>query len=183
MTDPRSTHDRRTAALLVELEKELESDRGDAESIRASVAHGAKALGATAASIFLLSPDGKALHGALVGWDWTRTSFEVPLAEWPNVRRCVDTNAPVHFTAAEAEGPEEGWFEQRGIGATTCAPMTFEGRVLGVLFFDYAPRAEPEIDLDVAKRVADQCALLVRRAEDALTSGAAPSSGPSARDR
>lgn len=183
MTEPRTVHDRRMDALLFELEKDLESDRGEPAAIRASVAHGATALGATAASIFLLGPDGEALHGALLGWDWTRTSFDVLLVEWPNVRRCVVANAPVHFTAVEAEGAEEGWFEQRGIGATTCAPMTFAGRVLGVLFFDYAARMEPENDLEVARRVADQCALLVRRAEDRITSGAAPSSAPSAPDR
>lgn len=183
MTDPQPARTRKMADLLVELAKDLESEEGEASAIRASVAHGIAALGATSASIFLLGEDGRTLHGALSGWDWTRTSFDVPLAEWPNVRRSVEADEVAHFTAADAEGSEQGWFERRGIHATTCTPMTAGGRVLGVVFFDYSANARPELDLELAKRVADQCARLVLRAEARVTFGGSPSSAPSAPDR
>jgi hypothetical protein len=158
-------HERRIADLFVVLASDMTTDGHEAATIRACVAHASKALGAHAASIFLLSPDAKKLHGALVGWDWTRTSFAADLAEWPNVQQAVDTNHVRFFTGVEARRAELGWFERRGIAAAVCAPMAVEGKVLGVLFFDYAS-VDPDsaLDLSLAKTVADQCALLVSRA-------------------
>ena len=41
------------------------------------------------------------------------------------------------------------------------APMAADGRVVGVLFFDYSSTSQAQVDLTLAKTVADQCALLV----------------------
>lgn len=157
-------HEGRMADLFLLLARDMTAERDEAATIRSAVQHAKDALGATAASIFLIGPDGRQLHGALVGWDWTRTSFVADLEQWPNVARAISRNEPCHFTSASAAGAEEGWFERRGIQAAVCAPMAVDGRVVGVLFFDYAIATEPAVDLALAKTVADQCALLVERA-------------------
>ncbi len=164
----RQMHERKMGELFLALAKDMSGGRDEAASIRASVTHASAALGADAASIFLLSPDGKRLHGALVGWDWTRTSFVADVESWPNVARAIAANETVYMTAENAHFAEEAWFERRGIKAAICAPMAADGRVLGVLFFDYAAPSTPRIDLRLAKDVADQCALLVERAARTL---------------
>jgi GAF domain-containing protein len=136
----------------------------EATTIRSVVAQASSALGAKAASIFLLSPDRRRLQGALVGWDWTRTSFVADIDDWPNVRRAIVTNATCHFTAVEAKRGEQGWFEQRGIATAVCAPMTANGRVLGVLFFDFDGATKHDLDIGMAKLAADYCAVLLEHA-------------------
>ncbi|HEY8078751.1 MAG TPA: GAF domain-containing protein [Labilithrix sp.] len=160
----REVHDQRIGELFVALANDMTSERDETASIRASVAHASQALGADAASIFLLSPDGKLLHGALVGWDWTRTSFVAELESWPDVKHAVGRNEAVYMTAATARLAEQDWFERRGIEAAICAPMAVQGRVLGVLFFDYGAALASHADLGLAKSIADQCAKLVDRA-------------------
>lgn len=140
----------------------MSSEHDEANTIRSLVAQASAALGANSASIFLLSRDRKRLRGALVGWDWTRTSFAAHIDEWPNVRRAIQRNAACCFTAADAERGERGWFERYGIASSICAPMTVDGHVLGVLFFDYENTARPNVDIRAAKRVADRCAMLAR---------------------
>jgi len=159
----KEVHDERMAELFLLLARDMSVERDELATIRSAVAHAKEALGASAASIFLLSADGKSLHGALVGWDWTRSSFVTGLDQWPNVARAIAANRACHLAAEQAEGAEEGWFEQRGIQAATCAPMAADGRVVGVLFFDYTHASQPAVDLTLAKSVADQCALLVER--------------------
>ena len=174
-------HERRVGELFVALANDMSAERDEAATIRSSVVHAATALGADAASIFLLSPDGKYLHGALVGWDWTRTSFGAELGSWPAVQQAIAANRCALLTAATARLAEGGWFERRGITSAICAPMAAHGRVLGVLFFDYVSVVEPQVDLDVAKQIADQCALLVERtAARTRTSGAFTSAPPGA---
>jgi len=160
----RQIHDQRIGELFVVLANDLSADGDDAASVRLSVSHAAKALGATAASIFLLSPDGGRLQGALVGWDWTRTSFDAELDRWPTIQEAVIGNRPIYVTANTAKLDEREWFERRGIRAAICAPMAVDGRVVGVLFFDYASSKGSDVDVALAKSIADRCALLVERA-------------------
>ena len=157
-------HERRIGELFVALANDMAAERDESGSIRASVSHASEALAADAASIFLLSPDGKRLHGALVGWDWTRTSFVAEVEHWPNVAGAIAANEAVYVTAETAKLAEEVWFERRGITAAICAPMAVDGRVLGIVFFDYATSKPAKVDLALAKEIADQCALLVQRA-------------------
>ncbi len=162
----REVHERRIGELFIALANDMVAERDESGTIRASVAHASAALGADAASIFLLSPDAKRLHGALIGWDWTRTSFVAEVEHWPNVERAIAANEPVYLTADTARAAEEVWFERRGINAAICAPMAAHGRVLGILFFDYGTSKAPKVDLPLAKDIADQCALLVERAAE-----------------
>lgn len=157
-------HAQRMGELFLALAKDMSGERDEAASIRASVLHASEALEADAASIFLLSPDARRLHGALLGWDWTRTSFVAEVEHWPNVQRALAANETIYLTLATAQLSEEAWFERRGIKAAICAPMAAHGRVLGVLFFDYTSQEAPKMDLALAKDIADQCALLVERA-------------------
>ncbi len=159
-------HERRIGELFVALANDMAAERDESGSIRASVSHASQVLGADTASIFLLSPDAKRLHGALIGWDWTRTSFVVEVEHWPNVERAITSNEPMYMTATSARAAEEVWFERRGIKAAICAPMAAHGRVLGVLFFDYTASNAVKVDLALAKDIADQCALLVERAAE-----------------
>jgi len=177
-------NEQRIAQLFVVLATDLARERDGEEGLRASVARASDALDADAASIFLLSPDAKRLHGALVGWDWTRTSFVAEIEHWPNVARAIHANEPVYVTEPTALLAEQDWFERRGIEAAICAPMAAGGRVLGVLFFDYMQKgswptrralrdsAPARADLALAKGVADRCALHVRSAAAAVTKSA-----------
>lgn len=165
----KEVHDERMAELFLLLARDMSAERDEVANIRSAVAHAKEALGASAASIFLLGPDGKSLHGAIVGWDWTRSSFVADLEQWPNVARAIAGNEACHFTAGHAERAEEGWFERRGIKAATCAPMAANGGVVGVLFFDYTSPSQAQVDLALAKTVADQCALLVESERARIT--------------
>ena len=159
----REVHEQRIGELFVALANDMSAERDETASIRSSVAHASDALGADAASIFLLSPDGARLHGALVGWDWTPTSFIAELESWPTVRRAIAGNEASFMTASTARLTEEAWFERRGIKAAICAPVSARGHIVGVIFFDYFAAPE-DVDLALAKSIADQCALLVERA-------------------
>jgi hypothetical protein len=160
----RQIHERRLGELFATLASDMSGDRDETASIRSSVRRASVALAADDASIFLLSPDLKHLQGALVGWDWTRTSFVAEVERWPSVARAIAANEVGYVTAASARLAEEVWFERRGIRASICAPMSAHGRVVGVLFFDYRAPKPGEVDLVLAKDIADQCALLVERA-------------------
>jgi hypothetical protein len=157
-------HERRTANLFVLLAEDIASARDAPGTIRNALRHAVEALDADDASIFLLSADGHRLDGALVGWDWTRTSFAVELEKWPTVQSAIEWQAAVYFCRERAQKAERGWFERRGIAATVCAPMSSSGRVVGVIFFDFveAP-CESNVDLGLAKGVADQCAVVLSR--------------------
>jgi hypothetical protein len=176
-----AVHEHRIAELFVALASDMTAERDESESIRSSVMRASEALGADAASIFLLSADGTRLCGALVGWDWTRTSFVAEVEHWPNVARAIARNEAVYVTAESAQLAEEVWFERRGIKGTVCAPMMAHGRVLGVLFFDYVTPKPAQVDVRVAMEIAAQCALLVARAEQRGAAGEGVAHGPASR--
>ncbi len=159
-------HEHDVSELFAALAGAITAEREEVAAIRANVMRAATALSADAASIFLLDPNRRQLHGALVGWDWTRTSFVAELERWPNVGEAVVGNQTRYITGASAASAEAEWFEQRGIAASICVPMSGEEGVLGVLFFDFdrLPTPASHLDLRLAKTVADECARLVRRA-------------------
>ena len=159
-------HEHQVGELFAALAGAITAEREEVAAIRANVDRAVDALGADAASIFLLGPDRRRLHGALVGWDWTRTSFVAELERWPNVREAVVADRTSYVTSTSAASAEAEWFERRGIAASICAPMTGEEGVIGVMFFDFdsSPKPASRLDLRLAKTVADECARLVRRA-------------------
>lgn len=156
-------HEQRVAKLFRALANELVDPRDGESNVRSTVEQGRTALGADAASIFLTSADGLRLHGALVGWDWTRTSFASDIERWPNVREAIRANVASYVTAQTAAAAEREWFERRGIRSTICAPIAVDGRMLGVLFFDYITAASSPMDIALAKAIADRCAIFIER--------------------
>lgn len=110
-----------------------------------------EAVEANAASFFLLDPGTSSLRGVASEWDWTRSSFDVELTEWPTTSLCLADGKIRTLTRASATGAERGWFEPRGIESAVCVPLCDRGRPLGVLFFDFD---------DASARDADDLALL-----------------------
>lgn len=122
-----------------------------------------EAVGASAASLFLVDPAEDALRGLVSEWDWTRTSFPSALGDWPTVRDSLVDGRHRWISATDARGGEAGWFEERGIQGTLCVPMRAgrtSPRPLGVLFFDFESRhvelgrAEKAVLRDVGRRCA-----------------------------
>jgi len=159
-----SVREHRISEIFASLAGAITAPHKEIAAIRANVARVVEAIHADAASIFLLD-DRRRLHGALVGWDWTRTSFVASLDRWPNVSKAIADDVTCYLTAASATDAEAEWFERRNIAASICAPMTDDEGVLGVMFFDFerAPAAGSQLDHKLAKAVADDCARLVRR--------------------
>jgi len=157
--------ERRRAELFVDLVGELLPSLDERAAVRSVVTQMQHALGATASSIFRLTPDGATLQGAIGEWDWTRTSFEVPSREWPTVVAAM-TNGRAHYlTAADARLGEVGWFERRGVAAALCIPLTTAEQPVGVLFFDFDSVRVPEPGtIEFAENVASHCAAALVRA-------------------
>ena len=114
-----------------------------------------EAVGASAASLFLLDESGRFLTGLPGEWDWTRTSFASEVDRWPSVARALASGTPVVIDADDARGAESDWFEGRGIQRAMCLPLRRGGESSGVLFVDF------DLDADVAPLVEADIALLV----------------------
>jgi hypothetical protein len=124
-------------------------------------------VGAVAVSLFLFDPDTGDLSGVVAGgWDWTRSSFPSRLSDWPTVDDALKTRRIRIVTREVASGPEEGWFETRGIIGSVCVPLVDEGRRMGVLFFDFDAQSGRAEDADAAflADVGDRCARAIGRA-------------------
>jgi hypothetical protein len=157
--------DGRRAELFVKLVGDLLPSLDDRAAVRSVVTQTQFALGSSASSIFRITPDGSTLYGAIGEWDWTRTSFEVPLSEWPTVEAAVVKGHPQYLTAAEARLGERGWFEKRGIAAALCLPLHAAEHAVGVLFFDFDSSRIPEPgSVEFAENVAAHCAAALARA-------------------
>ena len=123
-------------------------------------------VGAAAVSLFLFDHDTGELRGAVAEWDWTRSSFPSHLSDWPTVDDALATRRIRIITPAVASGPEEGWFEARGILGAVCVPLVDDGRRMGVLFFDFDERSGRAEDADgiFLADVGDRCARAIGRA-------------------
>lgn len=123
---------------------------------------------AVSVSLFLFDHDTGELRGAVAEWDWTRTSFPAHLSDWPTVDDALATRRIRVITREVASGPEEGWFEARGILGSVCVPLVDEDRRMGVLFFDFDGRSRRAEDADTGflADVGDRCARAIGRATD-----------------
>ncbi|MFO0619270.1 MAG: GAF domain-containing protein [Polyangiaceae bacterium] len=175
----REVEERTRAELFFELLHDLTDASAPREAVSAVIARTQRALGAVAASLFLVEPSGTELTGAPGTWDWTRSSFQLSLEEWPSVQRALGHHESVFITASGASRVETGWFEMRGIGAALCIPLAAEGRDIGVLFFDFTDAAThlDRSTLLFAEAVAGECGRALSRALRSERSGA-----PSIRD-
>ena len=152
------------AELFVKLVGELLPTLDERAVVRSVVTQTQRALGASASSIFRVTPDGATLFGAIGEWDWTRTSFEVPITQWPTVHAAVTTGRAHYITARDAREAELGWFEERGIDAAFCVPLRAAEHVIGVLFFDFDAGHAPEAGaVAFAENVAAHCAVALER--------------------
>lgn len=123
-------------------------------------------VSAVAVSLFLFDEDTGELRGAVAEWDWTRTSFPAHVSDWPTVDDALSTHRIRVITREVASGPEEGWFEARGIIGAICVPLVDDDRRLGVLFFDFDGRSGRAEDADTTflADVGDRCARAIGRA-------------------
>lgn len=112
-----------------------ERNMKDSSVIRSRVRASQRALHADASSIFVV--DGPDLKGSIADWDWTRTSFDVPIVDWPTVAFTLQSGAPRYMTRDSAEGVEAGWFESHGIASSLCVPLRSDDVCVGVVFFDF----------------------------------------------
>ena len=155
---------RERAQLFTSLTSELLPSVEPRAAVRSVVTEAQRAVGARSSSIFILSDDKLVLHGGAHEWDWTRTSFDVPLADWPTVAAALAAGRPRFITKADAVGAEGGWFESRGTTAALCVPLRADGKAIGVLFFDFDDaRRLPMASLDFADSIAAHCAAALSR--------------------
>jgi GAF domain-containing protein len=165
--------ERDRAALFATLVGELLPSMNPRHAVHSVVTQTAQALGAKTASLFLLGSghghEETTLRGAPGEWDWTRTSFEVPLHDWPAVEAAVRTGHATYLTATSARAAESGWFEAHGTVGALCVPLRSNGRAIGVLFFDFDTASPPAAaTVDFAEQVAAHCAAVLDRARGAL---------------
>ena len=155
--------ERERAKLFMALTAELLPSVDPLKAVRSVVTQAERALGARSSSVFVL--DGaKTLRGAAGEWDWTRTSFEVALADWPNAAETLASGRARFITKTGASGAEVGWFEARGIAASLCVPLRANGSSVGVLFFDFDDeRRLPMASLDFADAIGAHCAAALAR--------------------
>jgi len=96
-----------------------------------------EAVGASSASLFLLDAAGTSLRGVVSEWDWTRTSFDAEIRNWPTVARCLEDGELRVIASGDATGSEHEWFDPRGIVSAVCVPVWDRERAHGVMFFDF----------------------------------------------
>jgi hypothetical protein len=157
--------ERDRAALFRALVGELLPSMNPREAVRSVVEQTARALGAKMSSLFLVGRDGTTLQGAPGEWDWTRTSFDVPLHEWPTIEAAITSGQAKYLTAAKARGAEAGWFEAQGTVGALCVPLRTNDKAIGVLFFDFESAQPPPIaTVDFTEHVASHCAAVLARA-------------------
>lgn len=157
--------DRGRAELFVKLVGELLPAVDARAVVRSIVTRAQDAIGATSSSLFRVSVDGSTLSGAMGEWDWTRTSFAVPIGSWPTVEKSLATGRPLYIHARDAQKSELGWFETRGIVSALCVPLRVEDRSIGVIFFDFdVVRAPDASGVAFVENVAAHCAAALERA-------------------
>jgi len=157
--------DRVRAELFVRLVGELLPAIDARAVVRSIITRAQEAIGATSSSLFRVSPDGAMLYGATGEWDWTRTSFAVPVTTWPTVESALETGHSLYITARDAAQSEIGWFETRGIASALCVPLRVGERAIGVIFFDFdAPRIPDPAAVAFVENVAAHCAAALQRA-------------------
>jgi hypothetical protein len=124
-----------------------------------------EAAGASNASLFLLDAARTSLRGVVSEWDWTRTSFDAEVRNWPTVARCLEDGKVRVIARGDATSAERVWFEPRGIVAAVCVPLWDGLRAHGVIFFDFDDAGEgfDDDDLPLLADVGHRCARALTR--------------------
>lgn len=124
-----------------------------------------EAVRASSASLFLLDAAGTSLRGVVSEWDWTRTSFDAEIRNWPTVARCLEDGQVRVIAIGDATSTEREWFEPRGIVTAVCVPLWDGKRAHGVIFFDFGGTDErlDEDDIPLLADVGYRCARALAR--------------------
>jgi hypothetical protein len=124
-----------------------------------------EAVGASSASLFLLDAAGTSLRGVVSEWDWTRTSFDAEIRNWPTVARCLEDGQVRVIAIGDATSTEREWFEPRGIVTAVCVPLWDGKQAHGVIFFDFNGTDErvDEDDIPLLADVGYRCARALAR--------------------
>lgn len=160
---------RRDASLLLELSQTLASSL-DMQLILHTVSRLiAEVISFERCSIVLLDPDHDDAVMVAASEDRTVKDLRIRLSNYPELKRCVESAAPVLIDDAPAEpllsGVQKSLVD-KNIKTMALFPIVFEERVTGVLFLRSSKPARPLKDTEIqfGQTVASACAVAIRNA-------------------
>jgi len=120
-------------------------------------------------SIVLLDPERRDAVMVAASEDRTVSDLRISIDSYPEVKRCVDTAAPVLIHDAATDPLLAGvrqQVEKIGIKGMALFPVVFEERVVGVLFLrtTEAGRHLSDYEVQFGQTVASACAVAIRNA-------------------
>jgi PAS domain S-box-containing protein len=160
---------RRDASLLLELSQTLASSL-DMQLILHTVSRLiAEVIALERCSIVLLDPDHDDAVMVAASEDRAVKDLRIKLSNYPELKRCVESAAPVLIDDATAEpllvGVQKSLLE-KNIRTMALFPIVFEERVTGVLFLRSSKPARRLADTEIqfGQTVASACAVAIRNA-------------------
>lgn len=160
---------RRDASLLLELSQTLASSL-DMQLILHTVSRLiAEVIAFERCSIVLLDPDHDDAVMVAASEDRAVKDLRIRLSNYPELKRCVESAAPVLIDDAPAEplllGVQKSLVD-KNIRTMALFPIVFEERVTGVLFLRSSKAARPVKDTEIqfGQTVASACAVAIRNA-------------------
>jgi len=159
---------RRDAAMLLELQKTLGSSL-DMQLILHTVSKLlAEVITLERCSIILLDPDDDEAIMVAASEDRAVRDLRIQLSKYPEVKRCVETGAPVIIGDVFSDpllSPISKSLAERGVKTMSLFPIIFEEQVTGVLFLRSSkPRQLSSLDVQFGQTVAAACAVAIRNA-------------------
>jgi PAS domain S-box-containing protein len=160
---------RRDAALLLELTQTLASSL-DMQLILHTVSRLiAEVVGYERCSIILLDPNDDDAIMVAASEDRAVRDLHIRLSNYPEVKRCVESAAPVLIDDVSADPMLAGVSQSllsRGVHKMALFPLVFEEGVTGVLFLRAGAAMRPlsSHELQFAQTVAAACAVAIRNA-------------------
>ncbi|MBI1948759.1 MAG: PAS domain S-box protein [Deltaproteobacteria bacterium] len=160
---------RRDAALLLELSQTLASSL-DMQLILHTVSRLiAEVIELERCSIVLLDPERDDAIMVAASEDRTVKDLRIKLSNYPELKRCVESGAPVLIDDAQSEplllGVQKS-IAEKGVRTMALFPIVFEERVTGVLFLRSSKSARRLADSEIqfGQTVASACAVAIRNA-------------------
>jgi PAS domain S-box-containing protein len=160
---------RRDAALLLELSQTLASSL-DMQLILHTVSRLiAEVIALERCSIVLLDPDHDDAVMVAASEDRTVKDLRIKLSNYPELKRCVESAAPVLIDDTTSEPLLVGvqkTMADKNIKTMALFPIVFEERVTGVLFLRSTKPARKLLDTEIqfGQTVASACAVAIRNA-------------------
>ena len=160
---------KRDAALLLELTQTLGSSL-DMQLILHTVSRLiAEVITLERCSIILLDPDDDEAIMVAASEDRAVRDLRIHLSKYPEVKRCVETGAPVIIADVSADpllSPVSQTLIGRGVRTMALFPIVFEEHVTGVLFLRSSKpsRILTEHEIQFGQTVAAACAVAIRNA-------------------